>query len=410
MAVRRPRRLRTHDRPAAPEMSPTQKRAVWLLGLCQCILWGVLYYSFSVLLVPLEQALETTRTVVAGAFSTGLIAMACIAPQVGRWLDSGYSRRVTHYGLALAMLGLLLLGLSDGIALLYAAWLVMGIAMALLLYEPAFVLVMHAVVEPGHRLRSLAAVTIMGGLASTIFLPLTSYVIDLWGWRAAAFSGACAVLLVAYLMEAWVLPSLPSMQQDAERAAFMHKAWPRFMPSLAVVFGIGSLASIALTTLLIPFLIERGTSASAAALVLAAFGAAQLPGRIWLLRQTRALSATTLTITPILLMALGMLGVTLVDNPWISLVAVAVFGLGAGLQTLAKPWLVQAIYGSSSAGQWNGEIARVQGFARAVTPVAVAGVSIVWGIASVLVAMAILLAATLPIAHRLRTTDGRGIL
>lgn len=391
---------------AVPEMRSEQDRAVWLLGLCQCVLWGVLYYSFSVLLVPLEHALATTRTVVAGAFSVGLIAMASVAPQVGRWLDSGHARTVTRWGLSLAITGLLLLGLSDGVVTLYVAWLVMGIAMALLLYEPAFILVMRAILEPRHRLRALAAVTIMGGLASTVFLPLTSYVISAWGWRVAVLSGVGALLLVACVMEVWVMPALPATENTQAPSTWRHKAWPRYMPSLAIIFSTGSLASITLTTLLIPFLMERGTSAETAAIVLAAFGAAQLPGRIWLLRQTRALSETTLTTAPIVLMVAGMLGVTLAPGPWLSLAAVSVFGLGAGLQTLAKPWLVQAIYGNSAAGQWNGEIARAQGFARALTPVAVASVSVSLSIQVVLVVMIMLLAATIPIAHRLRATHG----
>src|SRR5688572_26690919 len=52
------------------------RRAVRLLGLCQCVLWGVLYYSFSVLLVPMEHGLALSRTAVASAFSLGLLAMA----------------------------------------------------------------------------------------------------------------------------------------------------------------------------------------------------------------------------------------------------------------------------------------------------------------------------------------------
>lgn len=383
-------------------MLAEQKRAVWLLGLCQCILWGVLYYSFSVLLVTLEHALATTRTVVAGAFSIGLVAMALVAPRVGRWLDGGHFGMVTRCGLSLAISGLLCLALSGSIVMLYLAWLVMGVAMALLLYEPAFILVMRAILEPGDRLRALAAVTILGGLASTVFLPLTSYAIGAWGWRAAALCGAGALFLVAYVMERWVMPALPAIEKTQAPSIWKHKAWPRYMPSLAIIFSMGSLASITLTTLLIPFLIERGTSAETAAIVLAAFGAAQLPGRIWLLRQTRALPQTTLTTVPIMLMVAGMVGVILAPRPWLSLVAVAVFGLGAGLQTLAKPWLVQAIYGNSGAGQWNGEIARVQGFARALTPVAVASVSQMLSIGAVLVVMMILLAATVPVAHQLR--------
>jgi hypothetical protein len=32
-------------------------RAVWAIGIGQCVGWGVLYYAFGVLLVPVEQDL-----------------------------------------------------------------------------------------------------------------------------------------------------------------------------------------------------------------------------------------------------------------------------------------------------------------------------------------------------------------
>jgi MFS family permease len=135
------------------------QRAVWLLGLCQCVLWGLLYYSFSALLVPMEQALRLSRTAVAGAFSAGLLAMALLAPAIGRWLDAGHAARLTRLGMGLAVAGLLL-AFAQGAAMLYLGWLGIGAAMAMLLYEPAFVLVTRAVVEEGARLQALAAVSV----------------------------------------------------------------------------------------------------------------------------------------------------------------------------------------------------------------------------------------------------------
>lgn len=46
---------------------------------------GMLYYGFSVLLLPMVSELHSSRAVVAGAFSLGLLVMALAAPQIGRW-------------------------------------------------------------------------------------------------------------------------------------------------------------------------------------------------------------------------------------------------------------------------------------------------------------------------------------
>jgi MFS superfamily sulfate permease-like transporter len=95
------------------------RRAVWLLGLWQCILWGVLYYSFSVLLVPMEASLALSRTAVAGAFSVGLLAMAVLAPAVGRWLDRDHAANVTRIGMELAAMGLGNVASAHGATTLY---------------------------------------------------------------------------------------------------------------------------------------------------------------------------------------------------------------------------------------------------------------------------------------------------
>lgn len=90
-------------------MAPRQRHAVWLLGLCQCVLWGVLYYGFSVLLVPIAADSHVPRITLAAAFSSGLAAMALLAPTVGRWLDAGHFACVARARCAVSILGLLTL-------------------------------------------------------------------------------------------------------------------------------------------------------------------------------------------------------------------------------------------------------------------------------------------------------------
>lgn len=378
------------------------RRAIWLLGLCQCVLWGVLYYSFSALLVPMESSLGLSRTAVAGAFSIGLCAMAVAAPAIGRWLDAGHAARLARSGMALALAGLLIVASAQGIGMLYLGWLSIGIAMAMLLYEPAFALVIRAVADDGHRLRALAAVTVLGGLASTIFLPLLSVLIEQWSWRAAVLACAGLVMIAAWAMDRHVIPALlPAAEVAQPRMKPDRTPWPPHLATLVAIFASGTLASMALTTLLIPLLIERGTSAALASLVLAALGLAQLPGRLWLLRGRGPMPVHALKALPIVLQVTGLVGIVVAHSPVLVATCVAVFGLGAGLQTLARPWWVQALYGTADAGRWNGEVARMQGFARAAGPVAVAGAAWFLGTPLVLACVGGLMALTVPLARRL---------
>src|SRR5919199_83879 len=69
------------------------------------------------------------------------------------------------------------------LAQFYLLWILIGITMATVLYEPAFAVVTAWFERK--RTRALTAVTLMAGFASTIFMPLESWLIELQGWRPA---------------------------------------------------------------------------------------------------------------------------------------------------------------------------------------------------------------------------------
>jgi hypothetical protein len=47
-------------------------RAIIVLGIGQCVNWGVLYYAFAVLLLPVADELGVAKWVVTGTFSLAL--------------------------------------------------------------------------------------------------------------------------------------------------------------------------------------------------------------------------------------------------------------------------------------------------------------------------------------------------
>jgi hypothetical protein len=72
-------------------------------------------------------------------------------------------------------------------------------------------------------------------------------------------------------------------------------------------------------------------------------------------------------------------------------IGVMTFAGGAGLTTLARPYLVLHQYGAERAGYANGVIARAQQLARAAGPVSAAAMAGATGYAPVFGASAILL-------------------
>jgi MFS family permease len=395
------------------------RRAIWLLGAVQCIYWGALYYAFPVTLHPIAESLKTSATVVAGAFSLGLLVMAWAAPSVGRALDRGCGSWLMRGGAALAIAALSASAWIESVNALYVVWFALGMSMALMLYEPAFGLVVRAVADPVRRVRALATVTVFGGLASTLCIPAIAALVDRTGWQRTQIALAGAILVGAIVMEWLVLPALRETGSSAERrpTGRPSDAVPHVPFLLAAVFAASTVTAMALGTMLIAALIERGHGAGAAAYALALLGITQLPGRLWVLSGRYAGSVRTLLIGPLILQSLGLAVIAASASlPGVG-IGVAIFGTGAGWSTLARPMVVQVLYGTANAGALNGSIARLQGFARAAGPLGAAaiyrafGYEVLFGglaLALSLLACAVLHAMRTPAASSLSAPEVRG--
>jgi hypothetical protein len=212
-------------------------------------------------------------------------------------------------------------------------------------------------------------------------------------------------LAAAYAIERGVVPAFrdPALPAPAEMTPAPPGAstdgW--LLCATATPFVLATFSAMTLTTVLIPALISRGYRIDTSAAVLAALGVTQLPGRVWLWRGGGRLSAHGLLVAPLGLQVVGLLVLATTSSLLFALVGVAVFGAGAGLHTLARPWLVPLLFGVGSAGHVNGAIARAQGIARATGPFVAATAYSYAGGAVVFGSAAAALLVCCPIALRL---------
>lgn len=160
-----------------------------------------------------------------------------------------------------------------------------------------------------------------------------------------------------------------------------------------MVFSCGSLAASAFTTNLVPALVERGLSSTGAATLGGLFGLMQIPGRALIMQGRLSGHPARLLVMGLLLQAAGFAVLVVARSPLVIGPGVALFGLGAGLNTLVRPYLVQTLYGIGEAGYLNGVIARGQQLARAGGPAVAAGLFAVGGYGLVFGLFAAMLAA-----------------
>ena len=371
---------------------------VWIVGAGQCVAWGVLYYAFGVLVVPVERDLGVARWVVTGAFSAALLVSAIAAPTIGAWTDRGRGPALMQAGGLTASALLVMWAAFPDVWTTYAVWSGLGLAMATALYEPVFAIVGRAIHDGRERLMAIASITVLGGLASSVFLPLTAILIERVGWRGTVYALAIVLAVSTFVVHHTAFRSLaPRFTATVSRTA----SWPASgeaghvggLARLIVTFGASSFASAALATNLIPALIERSVSPTSAATLAGLFGVMQLPGRLLIMNGRLSLGPASMVWTSLGLQVAGL--AALVPSTSFSLIAIGVtlFACGSGLATLARPYLVLVQFGADQAGRVNGVIARAQQVARAGGPVGAAALAAAIGYGWVFVLLAALLIA-----------------
>src|SRR5262245_33342692 len=112
-------------------------RAVLVLGVTQILAWGTLIYP-PVLTVPLIAAGHGwSRTFAMAGLSLALLTAGLVSPRVGLLIDRHGGHRIMPVGSLLGALGLIGLAHADHPAAYLAVWVLLGIAIAASLYDPA---------------------------------------------------------------------------------------------------------------------------------------------------------------------------------------------------------------------------------------------------------------------------------
>lgn len=375
-------------------------RAIWAIGIGQLVNWGVLFFAFGVLLIPLQNEFNAPRWLVAGAFSAGLLVSAVAAPAVGRLADRGQGPAVMQAGGLLAAGLLIAWAVLPTIVSTYIVWSVLGLCMAAILYEPVFAIVGRAFADTEGRLRAIASVTVMGGLASTVFLPGTSALVTRLGWRGAIVALAVIIAVTTIVVTqlafrdlAWSSRTIRDAIMDS--SAGSHGAAPlQGIGRMVTIFVMSIVVNSAVSSNLVASLIDRGLAPTAAATVAGSFGIMQLPGRVLLSSARLTPRPVPLLLVSFALQIAGLLALA-VHGTVAMWVGVIVFAGGTGLTTLARPYLVLHQFGAAQAGRANGIIARGQQLARAFGPVAAAATGTALGYGLVFAGLAALLAAAM---------------
>ena len=357
------------------------RAALPALCLTQIVSWGIVYYAFPVLNPQITAATGWSAGATAAAFSLGLVVSALAGIRVGRILDRRGPRIVMTVGSVLGAVSLLIVAAAPNVPVFMAGWALAGLAMATTFYQPAFAALTRWW-APDH-VRALTVVTLAGGLASTVFAPLTAALADHLSWRHTYLVLAAVLAAVTIPAHALALrapwPDAPtSPARAAVDAAKAERGRPFLL--LAAAFTLSGFALYAVVVALVPLLLERGYTTSQAAWALGVGGAGQTLGRTLYAALARR---TTATARSTILIALG--GVTTaafaaVSSPYALLLAVSVVaGMVRGNLTLLQATAITDRWGATHYGRLSGLLAAPATTAAALAPFAGAALAVPLG-------------------------------
>ena len=362
--------------PAATAGSgPSFAATVAALSVGQLLCWAALYYSFASFVLPMMRELAWSKSLLMGAITVGLGASGLATYAAGMAVDRGHGRALMTLGALLGAAACAAWSQVHEPWALYASCAVLGAAMAMTLYEPAFSVVTHR--YPSRYREAITTLTLVGGFASTLSFPACAWLVGAVGWRGALLVIAACLLLVVAPLHAWALrgPAIVAgpPRADAAADATLHQALhqPVFW-LLTIAFTLHAFVIAALWTHVMPAFEARGVDEAATLAVLVWIGPAQVAGRLAVARLGRALPLRRVGLLAMLAIAVAFTVFTLSSRP-IALLAFAVlFGAGNGLVAIVRGGLVPEYFGRTHVGRVGGVIAGISLMARAAAPLAAA--------------------------------------
>ncbi|MEO3786270.1 MFS transporter [Actinocorallia sp. B10E7] len=344
-----------------------------LIALCitEITSWGVLYYAFPVLSSAITADTGWSAPSITAAFSASLVVAALVGIPVGRLLDRHGPRALMTGGSALAAGSVLLLAAAPNLALFTLAWLLAGIAQAAVLYQPAFAALVRYY-APRH-LSALTSLTLVAGLASTVFAPLTDALAAQLTWRHTYLVLAAVLALVTVPLHALALhrpwPPAPAPARSTPGRTVSEIVRGRAFLLLTAALTLSTFAMYAVMTNLIPLLTSRGSSATLAAWALGLGGVGQVAGRLGYGLLARHTTVGSRTLWILALSAATIAALAIVPGPIALLVAISVFsGTTRGIATLLQATAVSDRWGTTAYGALSGILAAPVTIAGALAP------------------------------------------
>jgi predicted MFS family arabinose efflux permease len=317
------------------------------LGTTQTLGWASSFYLPAILGDRIAEDLGISSTWFFAAFSASLVVSALVGPRAGRTVDAVGGREVLAASNVILAAGLAALAFAHSEAMLWLAWLILGLGMGIGLYDTAFAALGRIY---GLEARSaITGITLLAGFASTVGWPLTAWGASELGWRDTCLAWAAAHIVVGLPLNL-LLPTSSSAAAPAKDIGKPHIPIDRPMLVLGFAFAASWTVVTAMAVHLPRLLEAAGASTVQAVAAGALIGPSQVGARLLeagLMKRFHPMVSARLSVAlhPLGAAILAAFGAVAASG-----VFTVLHGAGSGILTIARGTVPLAMFGPENYG------------------------------------------------------------
>lgn len=338
-----------------------------VLGVNQTLSWGMTFYLPAIVAGPVAATLGESGFGVLGAFSWALLVAGGCAPLVGKWIDRNGGRGALLASIVVIATGQVVLAVTQGLAVWYLGWTIIGVGMSMGLYDAAFATVGGLLGKQAGP--SITGITLVAGFASSVFWTLGAALIGSFGWRGLLLAYAGLMLLVNLPMVWFLVPPAPPRGHQDEaadglpRSAAQRRALVLLGAFFALRWFITSAIAVHVLSLLQGIQLTEAQAVGVAALI----GPGQVAGRILEYVIGPRIDLLVKARIGALLFPLGA-GLLLLGGPIAAAGFAVLYGMSNGIMTINRGTLPLALFGPQGYARMLGWLAVPVLLAQAMAP------------------------------------------
>jgi MFS family permease len=349
-----------------PRMFDSRFRLGAVLGINQTLSWGMTFYLPAIVAAPVAATFGQSGFSVLGAFSWSLLVAGACAPRVGKWIGHHGGRGTLLASIVVIAAGQATLALSQGLAVWYLGWTIIGVGMAMGLYDAAFATVGGLLGKEAGP--SITGITLVAGFASSVFWTLGAALINALGWRGLLLAYAGLMLLVNLPLIWLLVPPAPPRTRDTTTGDLPESpAQRRALILLGAFFALRWFITSAIAVHVLALFHGIGLTRDQAVGVAALIGPGQVAGRILEYAIGPRVDLLIKARIAALLFPAGA-GLLLFGGPYAATAFALMYGMSNGIMTINRGTLPLALFGPQGYASTLGWLAVPVLLAQATAP------------------------------------------